>query len=110
MKEQGSGYIINVSSTVALGVAGHLSTYGISKCGLVGMSQALHETAKQYGVKVSTVYPGMTDTKMVRDVRGSANTTRWMLPEDIAYCMIFLLKSSERMVVKDIVPVNFQLG
>lgn len=110
MKEQGNGYIINVSSTVALGVPANLSTYGISKCGMVGLSQALYESAKQYGIKVSTVYPGITDTKMVRDANDSKNSGKWMLPEDIAYCMMFLLKASDRMVVKDIVPESFKLG
>jgi hypothetical protein len=29
---------------------------------------------------------------------------QWMLPEDIAYCVMFLLKQNPRMVVKEITP------
>jgi hypothetical protein len=29
---------------------------------------------------------------------------KWMRPEDISDCVIFLLKQSDRMVIKDIIP------
>lgn len=104
MMEKRSGYIINISSTVALGVPPQLASYGVSKCGIVGLSQALYESAKEFGVKVSTVYPGITNTQMVRDLNPPTKEEQWMLPEDIAYCVMFLLKQSDRMIVKDIVP------
>jgi short-subunit dehydrogenase len=71
---------------------------------MVGLSQALYEVAKEYGVKVSTVYPGITDTQMVRDLNPPTKPEQWMLPEDISYCVLFLLKQSPRMIVKDVVP------
>lgn len=104
MKENRKGYIINISSTAALAVPKQLASYGASKCGIVGLNQALYETAKEFGVKVSCVYPGVTDTKMLRDAGHPSKPSDWMLPEDIAYCVIFLLKQSDRMIVKDIVP------
>jgi NAD(P)-dependent dehydrogenase (short-subunit alcohol dehydrogenase family) len=104
MKDKKRGHIVNLSSTVALGVPKWLSTYGISKCAVVGLSQALYETAKEFGVKVSTVYPGITDTQMVRKARKKATPEQWMKPEDIADVILFLLKQSERSIVKDIVP------
>ncbi|MCL6087229.1 MAG: hypothetical protein M1475_02345, partial [Actinobacteria bacterium] len=63
-----------------------------------------YETGKGYGVKVSTIYPGMTDTQMLRDFNPPVDPKNWMLPEDIANCVLFLLKQSERVVVKDIIP------
>lgn len=38
MKHNRAGYIINISSTVALGVPKQLASYGVSKCGMVGLS------------------------------------------------------------------------
>jgi NAD(P)-dependent dehydrogenase (short-subunit alcohol dehydrogenase family) len=104
MISQRSGYIINISSTVALAVPSHLGAYGASKTGVVGLNQALYETAKEYGIKVSCIYPGITDTKMVRDIRPSTKPEQWMLPEDITDCILFLLKTNSRMVIKDLVP------
>jgi len=104
MKERRSGYIINISSVQAFGVQPHVAAYGVSKCGMVGLSQAMYEAAKEYGVKVSTVYPGITDTKMVRDLNPPTKPEQWMLPEDISDCVLSLLKQSPRMIVKDVVP------
>ena len=48
-----------------------------------------------------------TDTPMVRNLNGDnavGDPSQWMLPEDIAYCVLFLLRQSPRMVVKDLTP------
>jgi len=104
MRERRTGHIINISSTAALQVPVHLTTYGTSKKALVGLSEALYETAKEYGVKVSVVYPGMTDTEMLRDAAPPVPPDRWMKPEDIADCVLFLLEQSDRAVVRHLVP------
>ena len=104
MKNQKSGYIINVSSTAALYVPPPIAVYGISKLGLVGLSQAMYEIGKEYDVKVSTIYPGMTDTKMLRDLNIAVDQKKWMAPEDITGCILFLLKQSSRIVIKELIP------
>lgn len=104
MKKTGQGYIINISSTVALGAKPDVTSYSISKYAIVGLSEALYQEAKKHNVKVSTIYPGVTDTEMLRSQDMPCEPSQWMLPEDIAECVLFLLKSSNRMVIKDIVP------
>ncbi len=104
MKDKGEGYIINMSSTVALGAKPGVTSYSVSKYGVMGMSEALYQEGKTYGVKVSTIYPGVTDTEMLRSQDMPCGPSQWMLPSDIADCALFLLKSSSRMVVRDIVP------
>jgi 3-oxoacyl-[acyl-carrier protein] reductase len=108
MKQRKSGYIINVSSTAALDVPVGIMAYGTSKAAVVGISQALYKEAKEYGVKVSTIYPGMTDTEMLRAAKVPVPPEKWMLPEDISNCVLFLLKQSERVVIKDIIPWAFR--
>ncbi|HTU01232.1 MAG TPA: SDR family oxidoreductase, partial [Candidatus Sulfotelmatobacter sp.] len=46
MIERRGGYIVNISSTVAHGVKQEVAAYGVSKCGLVGLSQALYAAGK----------------------------------------------------------------
>jgi hypothetical protein len=44
---------------------------------------------------------------MVRALNGDnavGSPDQWMLPVDIAYCVLFLLRQSPRMVVKEITP------
>ena len=104
MKDKGEGYIINISSTAALEVPPAICTYGISKVGVIGLSQALYETAKPFGVKVSVLYPGMTDTEMLRGFNPPVDPEKWMQTADIVDCILFLLKQSGRVVVRDLVP------
>jgi NAD(P)-dependent dehydrogenase (short-subunit alcohol dehydrogenase family) len=104
MEKQKSGYIINISSTAAFCVPPVIAAYGISKLGMAGLTQALYETAKKSGVKVSIIYPGMTDTQMLRGFNPPVDPGKWMLPEDIADCVVFLLKLSDRVIVKELTP------
>jgi 3-oxoacyl-[acyl-carrier protein] reductase len=104
MKKRGGGYIINISSTAALTVPPGIATYGISKKAVIGLSEALYEKAKEYNVKVSVIYPGMTDTEMLRGFNPPVSSDKWMKTEDIVGCIMFLLKQSERVVVKEVTP------
>jgi len=68
MKQQGSGQIINVSS-----VAGKIATprngaYAATKFALTAISDALRLELAEYGITVTTVYPGITDTPFVNNV------------------------------------------
>jgi short-subunit dehydrogenase len=62
MKQQGRGQIINVSS-----VAGKIATprngaYAATKFALTAISDALRLELADYGITVTTVFPGITDT------------------------------------------------
>lgn len=50
--KQRSGYIINISSTAALEVPPGIAAYGISKLAMVGLTQAMYEVGKDFGVKL----------------------------------------------------------
>lgn len=108
MKENGEGHIINVSSTAALEIPSFHSAYGASKLGLVGFSKALYQTCKEFNIKVSVIYPHFTDTQMLRDIDPPVASDKWMSTDDIAGTVLFLLKSSNKMVIKDIFPIAFQ--
>lgn len=107
MKKNRCGYIININSTVAFGAKPSVTVYSASKYAVTGISAALYEDAKPFGVKVSSVYPGVTDTEMLRSQEPFCPPDLWMKPEDIASCVTFLLESSSRMMIKDIVPWAF---
>lgn len=101
-----SGYIVNICSTVAHGVKPEVTAYGISKRAMIGLSEALYATGRPHGVRVSTVYPGVTDTPMLRERAGGSVGTpdQWMQPEDIASCVLFLLRQPPRMIVRELTP------
>lgn len=62
MKERGRGYILNVSSTAAFQAIPYLSAYAASKTYVQYFTFALREEMKAFGVSVSCLFPGPTDT------------------------------------------------
>lgn len=64
MINQRSGHIINISSTSGLRGRAYDSAYCASKFGVVGMSEALAEEMRQYGIRVNVVMPDAVDTPM----------------------------------------------
>ena len=41
--------------------------------------------------------------EMLRDINLPVDPSCWMLPEDIAGCVLFLLKQSDRIVIKELI-------
>jgi NAD(P)-dependent dehydrogenase (short-subunit alcohol dehydrogenase family) len=65
MRQQGSGRILNISSLVGHVAPPHLGLYSTSKFALEGLSEALSEEVRPFGVSVSLVEPGFVNTPLV---------------------------------------------
>jgi short-subunit dehydrogenase len=62
MVKQGSGHIVNTSSTGGFIPVPSQAAYGCTKHAIVGLSASLRVEAADLGVKVSVVCPGVVDT------------------------------------------------
>ncbi len=107
MKSNKKGHIFNMSS-----IAGYLAypnggAYNVSKHALTGFSKTLRDELKEFGIRVSTIYPGatLTDSWAGADIPEE----RFMKPEDIAQTIFDIYNLSDRTVVEDIV-LRPQLG
>jgi NAD(P)-dependent dehydrogenase (short-subunit alcohol dehydrogenase family) len=77
-------HVVNVASVAARqGFPGN-TAYCASKYGLRGFSDALRHDLKEKGVRVSTVYPGPTDTAMAEKLAGIVDRAKMHRPEDVA--------------------------
>jgi short-subunit dehydrogenase len=65
MRRQGSGRIINVSSVVGQVAPPYMGIYATSKFALEGLSEALREEVRPFGVNVSLVEPSFVKTSIV---------------------------------------------
>jgi NAD(P)-dependent dehydrogenase (short-subunit alcohol dehydrogenase family) len=65
MRRQGSGRIINVSSVVGHVAPPYAGLYATSKFALEGLSEALREEVRPFGVSVSLVEPAFVKTHIV---------------------------------------------
>ncbi|MCD9186176.1 MAG: SDR family oxidoreductase [Pyrinomonadaceae bacterium] len=62
MREQKSGVIINVSSTASFQPVPFMAAYAATKAFVTSFSEAIAEENRPYGIKVSALCPGPTDT------------------------------------------------
>ena len=99
-----TGVIINISSVTANGSNPHGCAYGATKAGLASFSRSLFDEARKYGVKVVTISPDMTQTNLYRnaDFREGEEEASYLLPEEVADAVAFVLSQREGMVVTDI--------
>ena len=68
-KRQGSGAIVNVASLAALTNLPAMSSYNVSKSGVVALSQTLRHELAPYGVSTTVVCPGFVQTNLGSTLR-----------------------------------------
>jgi len=91
MIRQRSGHIINLSSTSGRKGYAFDTAYCASKFGVIGLTEALAEEARMYGIKVQVLLPGAVDTPMW-DQNGPIRRPEFALPvERVAEVLIHAL-------------------
>ena len=84
LRSSGKAHVFNMASVAARqGFPGN-AAYCASKYGLRGFSDGLREDFTPLGIKVSTVYPSATDTKIFDRVPGTWDRTKMHRPEQVA--------------------------
>ncbi|MDZ4698036.1 MAG: SDR family oxidoreductase [Deltaproteobacteria bacterium] len=66
MKAKKSGRIINIASIAGRQGTAMLSAYCAAKHGVIGLTRAVCEEVREYGIAVNAVCPGSVDTEMLR--------------------------------------------
>jgi NADP-dependent 3-hydroxy acid dehydrogenase YdfG len=93
MKEQGEGHIINISSIAGTTGIEEMSGYCGSKFAVRGISQALYKEVRNYGIKVTCIYPGSVNTNFFDNFENVTARENMMRPEDIASTIVHALES-----------------
>jgi NAD(P)-dependent dehydrogenase (short-subunit alcohol dehydrogenase family) len=74
MRRRGFGRIVNITSIGGRIAVPHLAPYCASKFALVGLSDALRAELDRYGIRVTTVSPGLMRTGSPRNVQLKGNS------------------------------------
>ncbi len=98
MIERRSGHIINVISTAAEIGLETMGAYSATKWGLLGMTRVLTKEARPYGIRVSAISPGGTDTSFRAMPRPD-----YLAPATVAEAIVFMASLPEQAVVHDLV-------
>ena len=116
MQPQGSGSIINISSTMGERGAANLALYTASKHAVEGLTKSAALEAAPFGVRVNAIAPGPTETPMLDRLTGtpdkraafyaSVPLKRGAKPEEIADAILFLASDKASFVTGQIIRVN----
>jgi NAD(P)-dependent dehydrogenase (short-subunit alcohol dehydrogenase family) len=106
MRNRGRGTIINVISEAARQASPKAGpAYSASKFGLMGLTQAINAEERGRGIRACALLPGDIDTPLL-DLRPSPPSAearaRMLRPEDIAVCVLFVLKLPPHAVVEEL--------
>ncbi len=116
MTEQGSGSIVNISSTMGVRGAAGVGLYVASKHAVEGLTKSAALEAAPFGVRVNAVAPGPIQTAMLDRLTGSAERKAGMLatvplkragePDEIADAIVFVASPKASFMTGEILRVN----
>src|SRR5258707_1613400 len=116
MQPQGSGNIINISSTMGSRGAPGASLYTASKHAVEGLTKSAALEGAPFGVRVNAVAPGPVDTELLDRFTGSADRKAGLVagvplkragrPEEIAQAIVFLASDGASFITGQVLAVN----
>ncbi|SFM12723.1 SDR family oxidoreductase [Marinobacter zhejiangensis] len=68
-KQQGRGAFVNIASMAGLMLAPVMSSYNVSKAGVIALSETLHQELRDFGIQTSCVCPAFFQTNLASSMR-----------------------------------------
>jgi NAD(P)-dependent dehydrogenase (short-subunit alcohol dehydrogenase family) len=116
MQAQGSGSIVNLSSTMGHRGAAGASLYTASKHAVEGLTKSAALEGAAFGVRVNAVAPGPVETAMLNRFTGSAERKAGLVagvpmkragrPEEIADVIVFTASDKASFLTGQVIAVN----
>lgn len=92
-KQKQESHIINISSIAGTNGIPNMSGYCGTKHAVRGISHSMFKELRQYGIKVTCIYPGSVQTNFFDPIDSVTANENMMQPEDIASTIIHCLNS-----------------
>ena len=117
MRQQGSGSIVNVSSTTAIRAAPFMASYSASKAAMIQFTSVAAMEVARDNIRVNCVVPGQVQTAGNEDFARKAPEVaaktadaipmgRGGLPEELAAAIVFLLSDAASYITGVALPVD----
>ena len=95
------GRIVNIGSASSYAGFKNTVTYCTSKHGMLGMSLAMHDELKEFGVRVYCISPSSTKGKMGLDTKGQDYST-FLDPKEVAEYVLFAISQDGNAMSQEI--------
>jgi NAD(P)-dependent dehydrogenase (short-subunit alcohol dehydrogenase family) len=116
MQPQGSGSIVNLSSTMGHRGAPGASLYTASKHAVEGLTKSAALEGAAFGIRVNAVAPGPVETEMLNRFTGNADRKAGLVagiplkragrPEEIADAIVFASSDKASFISGQVIAVN----
>jgi short-subunit dehydrogenase len=101
--EHGKALIVNLASFAGQYGQPLISVYGATKAAILNFSEATQKELGDCGIQVTALCPGFVDTAMTEFVREQIPAEEMMRPSDVAAAVRFLLETSPKCLVPEII-------
>jgi NAD(P)-dependent dehydrogenase (short-subunit alcohol dehydrogenase family) len=98
MRQQRFGRIINIAAMAALIPGARRGPYQVSKRGVITLTETIAEETRGTGITANAIAPSTILTSANKQSMPDADTSRWVLPEDIAGLVLHLCSDEARSV------------
>ena len=111
MLEQGSGDVVNISSTAGRTARAGVGVYNASKWAVNAFSESLRQEVTARGVRVSLVEPGAVETELRSHITqpdakaaalAHAEGMRSLQPEDVARAIVYVVTQPPHVAVNEV--------
>jgi NAD(P)-dependent dehydrogenase (short-subunit alcohol dehydrogenase family) len=98
MRERGQGWIVGLSSRVAVHPAAKLAAYAASKAALIALTQSMADEVRHENIHINVILASTIDTPANRDAMGESAASKWVTPDDIADATMYLCSDQAKSV------------
>lgn len=105
MKKNGSGHIINITSTAAKRAWPNATAYHASKWGLLGFTHALHTEGRKDNIKVTALVAGGMQTPFILERFPEVDPDLLQDPKNVADTIKFLLGQPAATVIPEVMVI-----
>jgi NADP-dependent 3-hydroxy acid dehydrogenase YdfG len=102
MKLKNNGLIINIISDIAHRTFPNGAGYCASKYAQHAFADAMRKEVLEHGIRVSNIYPGMTDTYFAGAEQGADYKKGWLQAQDIAQAVLYVMSAPQYVVIDEI--------
>ncbi|WP_109832712.1 SDR family oxidoreductase [Reichenbachiella versicolor] len=104
MKDFGFGHIINIGSVAGRNPVKNMVGYAGTKHAVTGISHSMFMELRDFGIKVTCIYPGSVKTQFFDDMEEVNAHDNMMMPQDVASSIIHCLNTPPNYL-----PVDFEV-
>ena len=102
MKQNKDGLIININSQAGINHKAERVVYNATKWGVTGFTKSLQDEVAKYGIRVTSVMPGMMKTDMFKKLNIEKNMANGIDTREVARLIRFIIDTPSDVMIPEV--------